>query len=69
MEKNWVKIYSSAQIYTISLVKGMLRENEIESVEINKQDSSYNATIFGEIELYVLQDNVIKAKYLIEKIF
>ncbi len=45
----------------------MLKENEVDAVEINKQDSSYNATIFGEIELYVLHDNVIKAKYLIEK--
>jgi hypothetical protein len=67
MEKNWVKIYSSTQWYKVQFIKGLLEEQEIENVEINKQDSLYRNTLFGEIELYVSHDNVIKSKYLIER--
>ena len=64
MEKNWEKIYASAQQHQVSIVKALLDENDIKSVEINKKDSSY---AFGEIELYVDRENIIKAKYIITK--
>lgn len=63
MEKDWVKIYSSSIESNVLIQKQMLENNIIESVIINKQDSLYKA--FGEIELYVLRDKVIKAKQLI----
>lgn len=65
MEKNWVKVYSSPLLFKVSVIKGMLEEHEIDAIEINKQDTAY--TTFGEIELYVKQDQVIRALYLIEK--
>lgn len=64
MEKDWQAIYSSDKPHSIEMVKGLLSGCEIKSIEINKQDSSY---LFGEIDLYVKSENVIKAKYLIEK--
>ena len=64
MEKDWQAIYSSDKPHSIGLIKGLLSDNNIKSIEINKQDSSY---LFGEIDLYVKSENVIKAKYLIEK--
>jgi hypothetical protein len=62
LEKNWVKIYSTTAHYNAELIKGLLLENGIESVIINKQDSSY---LFGELELYVNSDDAIQAKHII----
>ena len=65
MNPNWVMIYSTTEQYKASLLNGLLDEAEIKNVLINKQDSSYMA--FGQIEIYVENLNVIKAKHLIDK--
>jgi hypothetical protein len=62
MDKDWVKIYSTDVNYKAELLRGLLFENNIEAVIINKKDSSY---LFGELELYVSTDDVIKAKHII----
>ena len=59
-----MKIFSGNQQYQINLLKGILKDNDIDSIEINKQDSVYQ---FGEIELHVQRQDVVKAKYIIEK--
>ena len=64
MYNNWIKIASSKQAYQIELLKGMLEENNIIAVTVNKKDSSYLA--FGEIELFVESKDVIQAKNLIK---
>ena len=64
MEKEWVKIFSTSQSYQAELARQVLEENDIQSVIMNKKDSSY--LLFGEIELYVNRDEVIKAKQLIK---
>lgn len=64
MHNNWIKIASSKQAYQIELLKGMLEENNIIAVSVNKKDSSYLA--FGEIELFVESKDVIQAKNLIK---
>jgi len=62
MDSNWALIYTTGHPYKIELLKGILEENEIDSVIINKQDSSY---LFGELELYVKAEDVVKAKRII----
>jgi len=62
MNKDWVKIYSTGEGYKAELLKGLLFENNIEAVIINKQDSSY---LFGELELYVNSKDIVKAKHVI----
>lgn len=62
MDSNWALIYTTGHPYKIELLKGILEENEIDSVIINKQDSSYH---FGELELYVKAEDVVKAKRII----
>lgn len=62
MDKNWVKIFSTSESYKAEILKGLLLENNIETVIINKKDSAY---LFGELELYVRVDNVLKAKRII----
>lgn len=49
-------------LYKADMIRQMLVDHEIPSFIINKQDSFYK---FGEIELYVNRDHVIRAKKLI----
>jgi putative signal transducing protein len=49
--KSWYKIYSTDSYAEANIVKGMLEENSIKAIMLNKQDSSY--LFLGEIELYV----------------
>ena len=66
MEKDWVIVYSTNQIYLAEIAKQVLADNGMNSIIINKKDSSYND--FGDIELYVDCDFVNKAKALIKEI-
>lgn len=64
MEPNLVHIFSSGQPYRAEMVKQMLTDHNIQSFLVNKQDSAYK---FGEVELYVNRDDVIRAKKLIHE--
>ena len=66
MEKDWVKILSSNKVYQIQIAELILNENEIETIIMNKVDSSYPT--FGNIELFVNKEDVFKAIQLINKI-
>ena len=48
---NWAKLYTTGNYTEANIIKGMLEENSIEVVLMNKLDSSYQT--FGDIELYV----------------
>jgi transcription antitermination factor NusA-like protein len=63
MEKNWIKIFSSTNYYQAEMVKQALAGNHIESVLLNKQDSSHRT--FGEIEVYIHQEDFSSAIELI----
>ena len=65
MEINWKKAYSDSLLYRIEIAKAVLADNNIDSVVVNKQDSAY---LFGEIELYVPQDELLRAINIIKKI-
>ena len=65
MEKNWVSVFTTNSEYIAEIAKGILNENEIDAVVLNKKDSSYT---FGEIELFVNRDNSIRAKYLLKEL-
>jgi len=62
MDSNWALIYSTGTPFKSELLKAVLEEHNIDSVVINKQDSSYH---FGELELYVKANDVVKAKRII----
>ena len=59
MEKNWVRIFITFKYYQAEIVKQVLIENQIESVVLNKQDSSHRT--FGEIEVYIHQQDFSNA--------
>lgn len=63
MGVNWISVYSSKFIYKVEIVKAVLSNNNIKSVIVNKQDSSY---LFGDIELHVHPDDALRAMQIIE---
>jgi hypothetical protein len=64
MEKGWERIYSTNKVHMVSIVRSLLQKNDIDSVEINKKDSNY---AFGDIEIFVREEDVIFAKILIQQ--
>ncbi len=66
MEKDWEIAKVFIKLYLAEIAKEVLADNNIESVIINKKDSSYQS--FGDIELYVNKNNIEKAKELIKEV-
>jgi hypothetical protein len=48
---NWDLLYTTTNLNEAAIVKGMLEENSIQVILLNKMASSY--INFGEVELYV----------------
>lgn len=65
MEKDWKVVFTTESPFEAELVKGMLKENDIESVVINQRDSSYG--VFGKVYVLVYKDFEIKATELIQE--
>jgi len=65
MGKDWALAYVTGQLYQAEMVKDILEDNSIEAVLLNKQDSFY---LFGDIEIYVRPEDVIRAKFLIKEL-
>ncbi len=63
MEKDWSSVYKARNEYQAKILKGMLKENGIDSVIINQKDSAYLS--FGNSILYVHNNNYQKARQLI----
>jgi hypothetical protein len=62
---DWFKLYTTRNYAEANIIKGMLEENDIQVVILNKLDSSYLS--FGEIELYVPSHLKDIAKQLLDK--
>lgn len=59
MEKNWIKIFTSRNVYQSEMVKQVLCEHEIDAVVLNKQASAYHD--LGNVEVYIHQQNFSRA--------
>ncbi|WP_161964132.1 putative signal transducing protein [Chitinophaga flava] len=66
MEKGWVKIFSSDRPFEAEIVKGMLADNGINAVLLNRQSSSYNITLPGLAEIYVHEQEEQVARDLVQ---
>jgi hypothetical protein len=64
MEKDWVLAYSTNQLYQAEILRNVMNDHDIESIIINKQDSAYK---FGDVEIYVKRDHILKAKQLVQE--
>lgn len=65
MENDWVVVYTTQSPYEAEIIHGMLGSNGVDSVIINKRDSSYG--VFGDVLVYVHQDHAEKAADLIRQ--
>ena len=63
--KNWYLLYTTRDLSEANIIKGMLEENSLQVMLINKQSSSY--IIFGDIEIYVPDHLKDVAKELLEQ--
>lgn len=63
MEKDWTLVFSTGNLQIAELMKAMLEGNGVKAVVLNKQDSAYT---FGDIEVYVKQQDQLKANHLIK---
>jgi hypothetical protein len=67
MEDDWVKIAGSSQLFIVEMYKGLLDEHSIKSILMNKTDSMHLHLTNADVELYVRNEDVLRAKHLIEK--
>tara|TARA_B100000508_G_C11465832_1_gene282424 strand:+ start:8902 stop:9159 length:258 start_codon:yes stop_codon:yes gene_type:complete len=58
-------VFRTNEEHLARLIIMKLEDEGIKVFYINKKDSSYNN--FGQIELYVERDHVVRAKYIIDK--
>jgi hypothetical protein len=65
MEKDFVKVYSSADPYQADMAHDILDENDIQCVMLNQHDSMFPS--IGEIEIYVRQDDEASALEILKK--
>ena len=61
-KSEWKKIYATGVLFDAEFIKSKLIDEGIECKTLNKKDSAY---LFGEIELYVQAENVVRAKHII----
>jgi len=64
-QSNWEVLYVTRHPYKAEILKGVLEENEIQAVIINKQDSAY--VVIGEIEVYVKRNDLVKAIQILKR--
>jgi len=65
-KEQWEKVYGTNVEYQAEILKALLEEENIVSIVVNKQDSSYLS--FGEIEVYVKSEDILKAKQIATKL-
>lgn len=66
-QEEWVKVFQSPMLHQATIVQSILKENDIEAVILNQQDSSY--ITIGEIKVYVAPEDSAKAISIIEQSF
>lgn len=59
-----VLVHTTDKLHISEMLLQYLSDNGIVAFTIDKRDSNYH---FGDIEFYVVKEDVVKAKYLINK--
>lgn len=65
MTQNWYLLYATQNLPEANIIKGMLEENGVQVMIVNKLDSSY--LNFGDIEVYVPTHFKENAIYLLDR--
>jgi hypothetical protein len=64
--KEWECVYVTSNLQNAEMIKSILSLESINSVIICKQDSSY---LFGEHEVHVNRNDIIRSKYILKNNF
>jgi predicted glycosyltransferase len=62
--ESWVKVFENQNQIRAEIVKGVLEENGISAVVMNKKETVYH--VFGTYEVLVPNENVLEAMKLIQ---
>lgn len=62
--ENWIKVFEDGMQVRAEIVKGILLENKIQAVVLNKKETVYQ--IFGTYEVLVKRDDAMNATKLIQ---
>lgn len=62
--ENWIKVFESPVQVRAEIVRGVLEENQIQAVVLNKKETVYQ--IFGYYEVLVQRENLMLANNLIK---
>lgn len=62
--ENWIKVFEDGMQVRAEIVKGILIENEIQAVVLNKKETIYK--IFGTYEVLVKREDAMNATKLIQ---
>jgi hypothetical protein len=65
LQDPWELLYGSDKAYRIEILRGLLEEEEIQCVVMNKQDSAY--ITIGEVEIMVKRSDIFKASQILNK--
>ena len=66
MTNKRIAVYTTNKLFEAEMIKQYLSDHNIVAFILNKMDSAYH---FGEIEILVPGDDVIRSKKLIEDFF
>jgi hypothetical protein len=62
--QNWIKVFEDGMQVRAEIVKGVLEENEIQAVVLNKKETVYQ--IFGTYEVHVKREDAMNATKIIQ---
>lgn len=62
MKENWVKVFTADNEYSVEIVQGLLKDNGIEAIIMNKKDNEF---LLGVVELYVEEKDLTLTQELL----
>lgn len=65
IHEDWVLVYSSADRLHAHILASILQEHHLQTILLNKQDSSYQ--LFGNYEIFVPEEEMYKARQIIHQ--
>ncbi|RMF20333.1 MAG: hypothetical protein D6765_17000 [Bacteroidetes bacterium] len=65
MKENWVRVFSSPELYQVKIAEDILKQHGIESHIVNRGDSAIPS--IGEAELYTLPDMAERAAEILRE--
>ena len=66
MNSQWQKVYTTDQKYRAEIVRAVLEDHGMHPVVVDKQDQMYQVVHWGNVEVYVAPENVLRAMKIVQ---